>query len=407
MGMASSTIRLILAGMMATTLSAALFKSATLSKRPIDYLNEADPAFNALLGGDVGGFVEHCPAYCGSLILRAPVVLAAAPGGSTASERYLMAALPGIIATIIFALMVWRRATPGAGWLVILLVAFNPIIFNAYRAGHPEELIVAVLCIGAILAAGSERPKLAGALLGLAVGGKLWAIVAVVPVLLTMRGGRAQAGAIAGGLACVLLVIPIALQMLAGAESGGTVVAANSTGGFARPGQVWWFFGAPDPTFPVDGWRKPPQWVSQWSHSLVVAGAVLLALVAWSRGRTFNTERGLLLLAAVLLVRCMLDAWNFPYYEAPFLLALLAWEVRARPGLPWRSLFTTIACWLTMVKLMPVLEPDVHSLSYLAWSVPVLVCLTARLVGYEGRLFTLPARARSPRLVPSVQGANA
>ena len=157
--MASSTIRLILAGMMAATLSGALFKSATLSKRPIDYLNEADPAFNALLSGDVGGFVEHCPAYCGSLILRAPVVLAAAPGGSTDSERYLMAALPGIIATIIFALMVWRRATPGAGWLVILLVAFNPIIFNAYRAGHPEELIVAVLCIGAMLAAGSEQPN--------------------------------------------------------------------------------------------------------------------------------------------------------------------------------------------------------------------------------------------------------
>ena len=136
-------------------------------------------------------------------------------------------------------------------------------------------------------------------------------------------------------------------------------------------------------------------------------GCLLLALVAWSRGRTFNTERGLLLLAAVLLVRCMLDAWNFPYYEAAF---------PARPARVGGSRTSGAAValavhddrrWLTMVKLMPVLEPDVHSLSYLAWSIPVLVCLAARLVGYEGRLFTLPARARSRRFVPSVQGVNA
>jgi hypothetical protein len=243
-----------------------------------------------------------------------------------------------------------------------------------------------------MLAAGSERPKLAGALLGLAVGGKLWAVVAVAPVLLTLRGGRAQAVTIAGAIGCALILVPSALQLMIGADSV-TAATAQSTGGFARPGQVWWFLGAPDPAFPTAGWRKPPEWVSQWSHPLVVAGAVLLALVAWSRSRTFDTERGLLLLAAVLLVRCLLDAWNFPYYEAPFLLALLAWEVHARPGLPWRSLIATTVCWLTMVKLMPVLEPDLHSLSYLAWSVPVLACLVARVVGYEGRLLTLPTGA--------------
>ena len=400
-------MRMVLAGATATALSGVLFKSATLSKQPGDYLREADPAFSTLLGGDIGGFVDRCPAYCGSLILRAPAVLVAAPGGSTSSERYLMAALPCLIATLVLALMVYRRAKPGAGWLVIALVAFNPIFFNAYRAGHPEELLVGVLCVGAMLAAGSERPKLAGALLGLAVGGKPWAVVAVLPVLLTLRGGRGQAVAIAGVLAGALIVIPSAVQMIGGADGAAAVAAAQSTDGFARPGQVWWFFGAPDPSFPVQGWRTPPEWVNQWSHPIVVIGAVLLALLAWSRERRFDIERGLLLLTAVLLVRCLLDAWNFAYYEAPFLLALLTWEVRARPGLPWRSLIATTASWLTLVKAMPVLEPDIHSLSVMLWTLPVLGCLVARLVGYEGRLFTLPAAARSRRLTPSVQGVTA
>jgi hypothetical protein len=409
MDMAPSTLRMILAGATATVLSGVLFKSATFSRLDMDYLVEADPSYSALLGGDIGGFVDRCPAYCGSLVMRAPVVMAAAVGGSTSWERYALAALPCIAATILLALMLYRRAKPGTGWLVMLLVVFNPIVFNAYRAGHPEELLVAALCIGAMLAAGSDRPKLAGVLLGLAVGGKAWALVAVVPVFLVLRGGRLSAAG-AGALACAVVSIPTALQLLGGADGAGAsaiAVAAQSTDGFARPAEIWWFFGTPDPTFPVDGWRKPPAWVNQWSHPLVVVGAVLLALLAWSRERKFDLQRGLLLLAAVLLVRCLLDAWNFAYYEAPFLLALLAWEVRARPGLPWRTLLATTASWLTLVKAMPVLEPDVHSLSYLAWSLPLLACLVARLVGYEGRLFTMPSAARSRRLAPTVHGANA
>lgn len=404
--MAPSKSRMILAGLATAALSGALLKSANVSKQPGDYLLEADPSFSALLQGDVGGFVDDCPAYCGSMVLRAPAVMLAAPGGSTEMERYLLAALPCLIATLVFALMLYRQAKPRTGWLVILLVAFSPLAFNAYRAGHPEELLVGVFCVGAMLAAGSDRPKLAGVLLGLAVGGKPWAVVAVLPVLLTLPGRRVQATG-AAAVTFALMIVPSLFQLLGGVDNVDAVAVAQSTGGFARPGQVWWFFGTPDPNFPVEGWREPPLWVSQWSHPLVVVGAALVALVAWARQRSFSLERGLLLLATVLLVRCLLDAWNFAYYEAPFLMALLAWEVRARPGLPWRTLFATVAAWLTLVKAMPVLEPDIHSISVMLWSLPVLACLVARLVGYEGRLFTMPSRARAHRLTPSVQGATA
>jgi hypothetical protein len=391
--MGASTSRLVLTAVTAALLSGVLFMSAWNSKQPMDYLGEADPAYNALLRGDVAGFAERCPAYCGSLVLRAPVVLAAAPGGSTSSERFVMAMLPCLIATLVLGLMIWRRAKPGTGWLVILLVAFSPIAFNAYRSGHGEELLVGALCVAALLAAGAERPKLAGALLGLAVGSKPWAVVAVAPVLLTLRTGRGQAAGI-GALACALLMAPILFHVAGGGDNV-TGAVAQSTGGFARPGEIWWFLGTVNPAAETPGWRVPPDWVSQWSHPLVVVGAVLLALVAWSRNRTFSTERGLLLLASVLLVRCLLDAWNVGYYEAPFLLALLAWEVRARRGLPWRTLLATIAAWVTLVKLMREPAPDVQSLLYLAWSVPLLACLVTRLVGYEGRMFTLPSAARS------------
>ena len=48
----------------------------------------------------------------------------------------------------------------------------------------------------------------------------------------------------------------------------------------------------------------------------------------------FGGEQLLLLLALLLLLRCVLDPWNVVYYELPFLLALLCWEALCRPERP-------------------------------------------------------------------------
>jgi hypothetical protein len=86
----------------------------------------------------------------------------------------------------------------------------------------------------------------------------------------------------------------------------------------------------------------------------------------------------------VFLLRCLLDPWNTSYYALPFLLALLAWEVHARPGLPLLALAATALAWASFEELPRVASADVQSLAYLAWSVPLSLTLAWRLLDPEG-----------------------
>ena len=70
------------------------------------------------------------------------------------------------------------------------LCAANPITLRALDIGHPEELLGAVLCAGAVLAALRGRATLAGVLLGLAMANKAWAVLAIGPVLLALPERR-------------------------------------------------------------------------------------------------------------------------------------------------------------------------------------------------------------------------
>jgi uncharacterized membrane protein len=72
----------------------------------------------------------------------------------------------------------------------VALVAGNPLMLQALSIGHPEELLGAALCVGAVLAALHKRPWLAAVLLGLAVGNKAWAVLAIGPVLLALDQRR-------------------------------------------------------------------------------------------------------------------------------------------------------------------------------------------------------------------------
>ena len=89
----------------------------------------------------------------------------------------------------------------------------SPMTIGARLGGHPEELLAGALCVGAVLGALHDRPLLAGALLGLALGTKQWTLVAVVPVFIACRAGRIRMLAVAAAVGAPLaLAVPLAAR---------------------------------------------------------------------------------------------------------------------------------------------------------------------------------------------------
>jgi Glycosyltransferase family 87 len=398
-----------------------------------DYSIEAEPAVQALRDGRLSEFGELAPSYGGSLLLRAPFAVLPDLWGGGDLALFRSMAIPCLAAAVFLGLMLWQRsrvsgAGRGAAWLVLLLCVANPITLRALRTGHPEELLGAVLCVGAVLAGGARRPILAGALLGLAVANKPWAVLAAVPLAVALGGRTARAGAtvsrwrviatdprlraaaVAGVVGAAVLA-PLALHGGAALQEAGTV--ARSSGEIFKPWQVWWFAG--DHAGPLydafgdqrpAGYRTPPAWLGQVARPLVILVPVLLSVVCAIRLRRRPWHDALLLLALVFLLRCVLDPWNVSYYALPFLFALLAWEVHARGGLPRLTLLATLLTWVTAHWLRLLGNPDVEALAYVAWSVPFAAALAWRLLdphGFGRRLhsaeatFRLLVRARPPR----------
>lgn len=343
-----------------------------------DYETEAEPALQALQAGDLGAFLDLLPAYGGSLIVRSPFALLPDAWGGADLALFRSMAVPCLAAGVVLAVVLWTRARlggagRGAGLAVLALAAGNPLTLRALETGHPEELLGGVLCVLALIAAGADRPLLAGVLVGLAVANKPWAVIAVAPVVLTLPSGRGRALGVAIGTAA-LFVIPLALAGSSAVTQAGA--AARDSGQIFQPWQLWWFFGDHGQTVTglfgeKVGYRAAPGWVGQIARPLVVAVPLVLCLALARRLRERPWHDGLLLLALVLLLRCVLDPWNVVYYELPFLLALVAWEVHARPGsLPAISIAATLLCWVTLEQLTTQASPDVQAVAFLAWSVP-------------------------------------
>src|SRR5207302_1113379 len=79
---------------------------------------------------------------------------------------------------------------PIARLAVVALALASPVTFKALYFGHPEELLGAAMCAGALLLAARGRSLAAGVLLGLAIATKQWAVLAFVPTLLAAREAR-------------------------------------------------------------------------------------------------------------------------------------------------------------------------------------------------------------------------
>src|SRR5688500_8699065 len=124
-----------------------------------DYKFDAAPAFDALAAGNLHEFFTS-QALMGpfALLARVPFVLAAELGEASMLDRYRWGAVACMLASVVLALVIarmMRRAGQPAYvcvFVAVLLVA-NPIVVKALRFGHPEEILGAALCTGAMLAA--------------------------------------------------------------------------------------------------------------------------------------------------------------------------------------------------------------------------------------------------------------
>ena len=148
----------------------------------------------------------------------------------------------------------------------------------------------------------------------------------------------------------------------------------------------------PGPDVPA-GAAVTPDWLAPIAKPLIVALTVPLSAL-WAYRRRGPRSDALLLLALLLLVRCMLDPWNVIYYHLPLVVALLAWEVLDGRRIPLLALATTGAVWLTF-KTYGGAYGDGPWLAYLAWTLPLGAHLAWRL--YRPALprlsRTAPARA--------------
>ena len=184
---------------------------------------------------------------------------------------------------------------------------------------------------------------------------------------------------------------PLAL-VAPGGFSAGTSGAAVAHSAIFQPWQVWWFLGSHGALvhglFGVlkPGYRTGPAWSSAISHPLIVAVGLVLAAALWLQSRrrtgtgTASERDALLMLALILLLRCVLDTWDTGYYD---------WGscLRCSPGRPsgvarvrrcshWRARCSrgsaSSGCPCTALA-------DLQAALFLAWTLPLAAGLALRL----------------------------
>lgn len=375
-----------------------------------DYETEALPAFTALAHGHLTDFLRLAPAYGGSFVERAPFALLPGLWGGGALAVYRAVAAPCLLAAALLGVWLVARMRAEsrpffARALALAVCVLNPLTLRALELGHPEELLGACLCVAAVLLACAERPAWAGLALGLAIANKEWALLAAGPVLLALPARPRVLAAMCAAGAAALVLGPLLLA--GGGFSSGLRASAAPPAAIFHPWQVWWFFGhhAPfthDPGAPAAlayGYRLGPSWAAKLSHPLILAAGLALPLALWLRERRpprLALRPALLLLALLLLLRCLLDTWDIAYYPLPFVLALLAWEVSGplrRP--PVLSAAGSVLAYANFVWLPQHASADAQAACFLAWAVPLALALGAQL--FLPRLLSRPPTVRGGR----------
>ncbi len=364
------------------------------------------PVLEALIHGHLSHALGQQPVMgLSSILLRWPfAALATALGGGHELTYRL-----GVFACALVVGLVWIATADAAGargrsWLgagaISALALLNPFTLAAVWWGHPEELLGGALCVAAVLASLHDRPLVAGAALGLALGTKQWALLAVVPTLLACRSGRVRLVAVAAAVAAPLaLAMPVAdpVAFLRAARVIGSMHLVSTSS--------WWWLLSPTHnvtvtdggalattaihTLPLGLHRSGVSW-------LAPACAIPLGWAYWRRRGTRDPAAALGLLALLMLLRSTLDPIWMLYYQVPFIIALVTWETLARRGLPVISLVAIVGLWATTGQLAA--HPELEALAYLVVTFGIAAWL-ALLVFGPPRRYRVPVVSWSRRRV--------
>lgn len=323
--------------------------------------DNAAPAIHLLADGRLGDAIDVMPAMgTVSLLLRVP---AAAVAGSDLLLAHRLGSLLCLAVVVALALVVDRRAASDGRSLtyrcaVGLVMVAGPGILTSIDAGHPEEYLGGALCVGAVLAAVERRTLLAAVCLGLAIGTKQWALLAIAPALLPigeprwLDPQRLKAGALAAAIAAVFVVPPI----LASPSRYFDVSQSLSSTSRVYAESIWWPVATEQTkTIAVGSGETAELTTRALPLGLTRGAATFLAVLASLALVPIALRRGglrdpLAALTALLVLRAVVDPMNLDYYLAPALLALAAWEVWRGPpgGLPVVSIAAaavTLAVW--------------------------------------------------------------
>jgi hypothetical protein len=409
-----------------------LAKMTLLTPAFTDYEQESEPAIQAIIHGHFAQGFKTLPIYGGSILALTPAAGLAKLFGGGDLAIYRAVAVPGAIGVVLLATVAarWLREVGRSRrdqLLVVALLALSPSLSLAWDLGHPEEALVASVTLGGlllVLRGGGRNIVVGGVLMGLAAGGKQWALLLLPVALVATQSNRdAIRLVVSAGVAGVLITLPVIVAQF----TAFTDVAAHTGGGgiFTR-GNLWWWFGHPNPNYhehqtgqavqlftTANSARFGPAWVENHAHQIIVLTALVLAGAWWWRiGRKLpraeahdaqahavaapatdsSDEPGaardprhvryaavLFLAAAVLWWRAVGDPWFQAYYLLPALIAVTLAEVRLG-RFPIAGLVAWCAIWLVHGQNAPDmgLSPDQTSLERQAWLLPFGVWLTIR-----------------------------
>lgn len=330
-----------------------------------DYPSDGGPPLAALLHGNLHAFGQARPAMGDlSLLLRAPFVALAYLGNPTALSIYRWGALPCVLSAALFGLWLAKIARArGIGLvsqlLIVALSVLNPLTSSAISLGHPEELLTASLCVGAVVAAVRQRSVLTMVLLGLALACKQWSVVTILPILFALERGRIRTLVGALALAAALTVPEVVGSPATYLRNQLFLAHEHLTESSAW--SWWWPFGSNGTRYVlIEGARVPvmlhrfPRTLVESLHPLIIVlDAVIAVVIAQVRGLPLRRDDAFALMAVVLLLRCALDTHTMPYYHAALFLDLLAWDAFTAKRLPLRALSGAALSWMLFDRLTP------------------------------------------------------
>ncbi|HET7855717.1 MAG TPA: hypothetical protein VFL41_04605, partial [Gaiellaceae bacterium] len=223
------------------------------------------------------------------------------------SGTRLIALVVGAGIAALFVLVARRLVAPRESRLVLLAAGLAPVglglSFDAFRDGHPAQVVAPLLWVLAGLDARAGHAWRAGILVGLSAGFELWGLLGVAVLVLSprathaLRSAAATVAVVAGPLLPFVLAGELAMFDYHWQVNGDTLLSL-----FLEPGSAFTW-----------------QWRAIQSGAAVLAGVA----VAWPLRRS-----GIALWAAplaVVTVRLVLDPVRYPWYWLPLeTLALVA-----------------------------------------------------------------------------------